>query len=60
MIDILNKCHTDPRFINNDYVTFLLITLTVQDIDYLFFEKNSFVVFAILFFKVPMWSTRLS
>ena len=50
MIDILNKCHTDPRFINNDYVTFLLITLTVQDIDYLFFKKNSFCSFCNLIF----------
>ena len=29
------KCHTDPRFINNDYLIFLL-TLRVQDIHYLF------------------------
>ena len=33
------KCHTDPRFINNDYLTFLFITLKVQDIHYLFFQK---------------------
>ena len=50
MIDILNKCHTDPKFINNDYVTFLLVTLTVQDIDYLFFKKNSFCSFCNLIF----------
>ena len=31
-ISILNKCHTDPRFINSDYLTFLFITLKVQDI----------------------------
>ena len=30
------KCHTDPRFNNNDYLTFLSITLKVQDIHYLF------------------------
>ena len=36
IIDILNKCHTDPRFINNDYLTFLFVTLNVQDIHYLF------------------------
>ena len=27
MIDILNKCHTDPRFIHNDYLIFLFILL---------------------------------
>ena len=32
MTDILNKCHSDPRFINNDYFTFLFIPLNVQDI----------------------------
>ena len=54
MIDILNKCHTDPKFINNDYVTFLLVTLTVQDIDYLFFKKNSFCSFCnLIFYKCP-------
>ena len=40
MIDILiiDKCHTDPRFINNDYLTLLFITLKVQD-NITFFEK---------------------
>ena len=32
IIDILNKCHGDPRFINNDYFTFLFIPLKVRDI----------------------------
>ena len=36
IIDTLNKCHTDLRFINNDYLTFLFVTLNVQDIHYLF------------------------
>ena len=31
-INILNKCHGDPRFINNDYFTFLFIPLKVRDI----------------------------
>ena len=32
-------CHTEPRFINNyDYLTFLFITLKVQDINYLFLK----------------------
>ena len=31
MIDILNKCHTGPRFINNDYLSVLFMTLKVQD-----------------------------
>ena len=29
---ILNNCHTDLRFTDNDYLTFLFITLKVQDI----------------------------
>ena len=28
---IMNKCLIVPRFINNDYLAFLLITLKVQD-----------------------------
>ena len=36
------KCHTDPRFINYDYLPFLFITLELQDIHYLFFLKYSF------------------
>ena len=53
MIDILNKCHTDPRFINNDYLTFIFITFKVQDIHYLFLKKGiPFTVFAILLFEV--------
>ena len=53
MIDILNKCHTDLRFINNDYdyLTFLFITLRIQDIEYLFFKKYSS---HILFFEMAM------
>ena len=52
-IDIPNKCKNDQRFINNDYLTFLFITLKVQNIRYLFFT-----FFAILLFEVPMWSTH--
>ena len=36
MIDILKKCDTDPRYINNDNLTFLFTTLKVQDEQYLF------------------------
>ena len=54
------KCHTGPRFINNDYLTFLFITLKLQDIHYLFFKNYSFHIFAILFFEVPMGSARFS
>ena len=60
MIDILNKCHTDPRFVNNDYLTFLFTTLKVQDIRYLFSKSIPFTFFAILSFEVPMWSTHFS
>ena len=60
MIDILNKCHTDPRLINNHYLTILLITLKVQDIHYFFSKSIPFNFFAILFFEVPMLSTRFS
>ena len=46
MIDnLMNKCHTDLRFINNDYLTFLFVTLKVQDIHYLFVKKYSFHIF---------------
>ena len=31
------KCHTDPRFINYDYLPFLFVTLKLQDIHYIFF-----------------------
>ena len=55
---ILNNCHTDLRFTNNDYLTFPFITLKVQDIHNLFSKSIPFIFFAILFFKVPMWSTR--
>ena len=61
MIDILNKCHTDPWLINNHYLTILFITLKAQDSYITFFQKNiPFTFFAILFFEVPMWSTRFS
>ena len=50
------KCHADPRFINNDYLIFLFITLKVQDIHYLFSKSIPFTFFAILFFEVPMFS----
>ena len=60
MIDTLNKCNTDARFINNDYLTFLFITLKVQDINYLFSKSIPFTSFVILVFQVPMWSTRYS
>ena len=53
------KCHTEPRFIN-DYLTFLFITLKVEDIHYLFSKCIPFTLSAILFFEVPMWSTRFS
>ena len=36
------------------------ITLKVQDIHYLFSKSIPFIFFVILFFKVPMWSTRFS
>ena len=36
MIDILKKCNTDLRYINNDYLTFLFTTLKVQDKHYPF------------------------
>ena len=54
------KCHTDPKFINNDYLTFLFINLKVQDIHYLFSKSVPFTYFVILFFEVPMWSTHFS
>ena len=57
MIDIQNKCHTDPRFANNDYLTFLFITLKIR---YLFSKSIPFTFFAILFFEVSMWSTCFS
>ena len=38
-------------------MTFLFITLKVQDIHYLFFQKVFLShFFAILYFEVPMWS----
>ena len=57
MIDILN---TDPRFTNNDYFDILIQNSQkqVQDIYYLFSKSIPFTSFAILFFEVPMWSTR--
>ena len=55
------KCHTDLRFINiNDYLTFLFITLKVEDIHDLFSKFIPFTLVAISFFEVPMWSTRFS
>ena len=54
------KCHTDPRFINNDYLIFLSITLKEQDIHYLFSKSILFTFFAILFFEVPMLSISFS
>ena len=54
MIDnLMNQCHTDLRFINNNYLTFPFTTLKVQDIHFLFSESISFT-----FFEVPMCSTR--
>ena len=50
------KCHTDLRFINDDNLTFLFITLKVQDMHHF----SHFTFFAILFSEVPMWSTRFS
>ena len=57
---ILNKSHNDPRFINNDYLTFLFITLKVLDIHYLYSKSIPFTFFAILFSEVPTWSTGFS
>ena len=54
------KCHTDPRFINDDYLMFLSITLKEQDIHYLFSKSILFTFFAILFFEVPMLSISFS
>ena len=42
MIDILNKWYTDQKFINNDYLTFLLIYLKLRDIHYLFSKSILF------------------
>ena len=53
MIDTLNKGHTDPRFINNAYLTFPFTTLKVQDIHYLFSKSIPFTFFAILILKCP-------
>ena len=50
------KCHTDLRFINDDNLTFLFITLKDQDMHHF----SHFTFFAILFSEVPMWSTRFS
>ena len=50
------KCHTDLRFINDDDLTFLFITLKVQDMHHF----SHFTFFAILFSEVPTWSTRFS
>ena len=52
MIDILNKCHSDPKFINNEYLTCLFITLKVQEIKYFFSETIPFTFVAILFFGI--------
>ena len=49
MIDNLNKCNTNPRFINNNYLTFLFITLKVQHSN-LFSKSILFTFFVILFF----------
>ena len=54
------KCHTDPRFNNNDYLTFLLITLKVQDIHYLFSKVFLSHFLRFYFLKCPVWSTRSS
>ena len=59
MIDILKKCNTDLRYINNDYLTILFTTLKVQDKHYPFSKVFPSSFFAILFFEVPMWSTCL-
>ena len=54
MIDnLMNQCHTDLRFINNNYLTFPFTTLKVQGIHFLFSKSISFT-----FFEVPMWSTH--
>ena len=53
MIDILNK-------LNATLIRSLFITLKVQDIHYLCSKSIPFTVFVILFFQVPMWSSRFS
>ena len=53
MIDILNKWHTDQKFINNDYLTFLLIFLKLRDIHYFFSKSILFTFFRFHFFEVP-------
>ena len=53
MIDILNKWHTDQKFINNDYLTFLLIFLKLRDIHYLFSKSILFTFFRFYFFEAP-------
>ena len=40
---ILQKCHTDPRFVNNDYLKSLFVRLKVPDLP--FFQKYSFHIF---------------
>ena len=51
IIDTQNKCHTDPRFINNDYLTFLFVTLNVQDIHYLFSKIIFLHIFGYFFLR---------
>ena len=60
MIDILKKCNTDLRYINNDYLTILFTTLKVQDKHYPFSKVFPSFFFAILFFEVPMLSISFS
>ena len=52
MIDIPKKCDTDPRYINNDYLTFVFTALKVQDEQYLFSKVFLSFFFAILFSEV--------
>ena len=56
------KCHTDLRFINDDNLTFLFITLKVQDMHHFLSKSIPVQFFAIFFFEVPMymWSTHFS
>ena len=41
--------------LNNDYLTFLFITLKVQDMHCLFSQSIPFIFFAVLFFEMPTW-----
>ena len=58
MIDVLNKCHTDPSLIDDDYLTFRFISLKVQDIHYCFQKVFLSHFLRFYLFEVPMYSTH--